>query len=57
MLHLSVVRVPEKNPECHMKRVIITATALALLGIVMLTFAMCEGQSDTPESPSYLPAR
>jgi hypothetical protein len=40
-----------------MKRVIIIATALALLGIVMLTFAMCEGPSSTPKAPSYLPDR
>jgi hypothetical protein len=40
-----------------MNKVIAIATALALLGIVMLTFTMCDGPDDTPESPSYLPQR
>jgi hypothetical protein len=38
-----------------MKKVIIGATAIALLGIVVLTFTMCAGPRQTPESPSYLP--
>jgi hypothetical protein len=36
-------------------RTVIGATALALLGIVMLTFSMCSGPAETPKSPSYLP--
>lgn len=40
-----------------MRKVIISATAVSLLGIVMLTFAMCDGPEQTPEPPSYLPNR
>lgn len=40
-----------------MKKIIIFATALALLGIVALSFTLCSGPAQTPKSPSYLPQR
>jgi hypothetical protein len=44
-----------------MKKVIVGATSLALLGIVMLTFTMCDKPNSFVEKPptdtSYLPKR
>jgi hypothetical protein len=40
-----------------MKKFIIAATAVALLGIVVLSFTLCSGPAQTPQSPSYLPQR
>jgi hypothetical protein len=41
--------------EGHMKKIIVGATAVSMLGIVVLTFTMCAAPAQTPESPSYLP--
>ena len=40
-----------------MKKTIVGLTAVSMIGIVVLTFTMCEGPADTPKSPSYLPQR